>query len=107
MRARLGNPDPLWAPWAGWAEAFLHGEFSGFVAPLWSVYDSDAYTLMSEFFEQLLKYGRAPSQILQEIRKGSGAGSATFLSFLYHGDVMASMTGQGSNGQPSITSYTQ
>lgn len=77
----------------GFAEALIEGKFGGFVAPLWSVYDMDATTVVLEFLQNVLLVATAQRQpfaaALQKIRNEYGEQSPTFLSYTYYGDVMA------------------
>jgi len=77
----------------GFAEALIEDRFGGFVAPLWSVYDVDATTVVLEFLENVLLTDKAQRQTfagaLQKIRNEYGEQSPTFLSYTYYGDVMA------------------
>lgn len=87
----VGKSEPMMETVGGWADAFLLRRFSGFIAPLWSVYDDDA----GEFSTQLLKRiwqdrpRKAISEALRDIRNEFGQRSATFFSYVYYGDVMA------------------
>jgi CHAT domain-containing protein len=76
----------------GWAEAFLRGGFSGFVGPLWSVYDEDALQFTRELFERVRNEKISVGQALQLIRITHRHESPTFLAYLYYGDVMASVS---------------
>lgn len=73
----------------GWAEAFLHEQFSGFLAPLWPAYDEDASIVMREFFEGAVKEKRSIGEVVRGIREQHADESPTFLSYMLFGDVMA------------------
>jgi CHAT domain-containing protein len=72
----------------GWAEAFLHERFGGFLAPLWPAYDEDARTVMQEFFTGAVRARRPLGEVIREIREKHADESPTFLSYMYFGDVM-------------------
>jgi hypothetical protein len=77
----------------GFAEALIEDEFGGFVAPLWSVYDSEAAVVIEEFLDHVLlapaDRRQTLASALQRIRNEFGEQSPTFLSYTYYGDVMA------------------
>ena len=77
----------------GFAEALIEDKFGGFIAPLWSVVDVDASSVILEFLDNVLLADEAQRQTfahaLQKIRYESGEESPTFLSYTYYGDVMA------------------
>jgi len=73
----------------GWAEAFLNARFGGFLAPLWPVYDDDAGDVVAEFFEHGVKNKQPIGEVVRGIRARHKDASATFLSYIYYGDVMA------------------
>ncbi len=72
----------------GWAEAFLHERFGGFVAPLWPAYDVDAEVVMREFFDGAVAGRRPLGEVMRDIRERHADESPTFLSYMYYGDVM-------------------
>jgi hypothetical protein len=76
----------------GFAEALMQDEFGGLVAPLWSVYDTDASAVMLQFLDSVMtgpQERQTFGSALQEIRRDFGEQSPTFLSYVYYGDVMA------------------
>jgi hypothetical protein len=73
----------------GWAEAFLNARFGGFLAPLWPVFDDDASDVVAEFFEHGVKNKQPIGEVVRGIRARHKDASATFLSYIYYGDVMA------------------
>ena len=73
----------------GWADALLSREFGGFIAPLWSVEDEDASTVVAELLRGILTRREPISEVLRNIREKYGDTSPTFLSYLYYGDVTA------------------
>jgi hypothetical protein len=73
----------------GWAEAFTYRNFSGFVAPLWAVFDEHAKVAMESFFDAVLVHGKSVGEALRDVRATYGAYSPTFLSYVYYGDVNA------------------
>jgi hypothetical protein len=73
----------------GWAEAFAYREFSGFVAPLWAVFDDHAWVAMERFFVAVLEDGRPVGEALRDMRAAHGPYSPTALSYVYYGDVNA------------------
>ena len=73
----------------GWADAFLNRRFSGFLAPLWTVYDNNAFTVITALLDQVVNQGATVGAALQSVRAAHGAESPTFYSYLYYGDVMA------------------
>ena len=75
--------------YCGWAEAFLNARFGGFLAPLWPVFDDDASNVVAEFFEHGVKNKQPIGEVVRGIRARHKDASATFLSYIYYGDVMA------------------
>jgi hypothetical protein len=73
----------------GWAEAFAYRNFSGFIAPLWAVFDDHAKLAMESFFEAVLVHGAPVGEALRDVRATYGQYSPTFLSYVYYGDVNA------------------
>jgi hypothetical protein len=73
----------------GWAEAFAYRNFSGFIAPLWAVFDDHAKLAMESFFEAILERGKPVGEALRDVRAAYGQYSPTFLSYVYYGDVHA------------------
>jgi hypothetical protein len=73
----------------GWAEAFAYRNFSGFIAPLWAVFDDHAKLAMESFFEAVLVHGKPVGEALRDMRATYGQYSPTFLSYVYYGDVNA------------------
>jgi CHAT domain len=75
----------------GWAEAFIERRFGGFIAPLWSVDDDDASIVAAELFDGLLRQHLPVGEVLRQLREKHGAVSPTFYSYLYYGDVTATI----------------
>jgi len=73
----------------GWADVFLKRRFSGFVAPLWPVYDDDAAAVIGEFFAEVVRQHAPVGKVLQGIRARHADRSPTFFAYLYYGDVNA------------------
>lgn len=73
----------------GWADAFAYRNFSGFIAPLWAVFDDHAKLAMQTFFEAILVNGKPVGEALRDVRASYGEYSPTFLSYVYYGDVNA------------------
>jgi hypothetical protein len=73
----------------GWAEAFAYRDFSGFLAPLWAVFDGHAKIAMEAFLDAVLDKKQPVGRALRDVRRENGAQSATFLSYVYYGDVNA------------------
>ena len=73
----------------GWAEAFAFCNFSGFIAPLWAVFDDHAKLAMETFFEAILVRGKPVGEALRDVRATYGEFSPTFMSYVYYGDVNA------------------
>lgn len=73
----------------GWAEAFAYCNFSGFIAPLWAVFDDHAKLAMESFFEAIFLHGKPVGEALRDVRATYGKYSPTFLSYVYYGDVNA------------------
>lgn len=73
----------------GWAEAFAHRDFGGFLAPLWAIFDGPARLAMEHFLDAVFTQGKRIGEALRDVRKEYGASSATFLSYIYYGDVNA------------------
>ena len=86
----VGNVGHLLNHVAGWADSFLYGDFGGVVAPIWTVYDTDAAETMLDLVGQIRK-ARPVSEALRRIRRKSGQQSQTFLAYIYYGDVTARM----------------
>jgi hypothetical protein len=78
----------------GFAEALMHREFGGLVAPLWAVYDDQASRVTSEFVTMVMNDGTDFATALRAVRRAHGAESPTFLSYVYYGDVMARFEGR-------------
>jgi hypothetical protein len=84
---------------AGWAEAFMYLQFSGFIAPLWPVFDQDAATVTRDLVDRVwgrpsdgdaaTGEGEPIAEVLRDIRQKYGRSSPTFLSYLFYGDVTA------------------
>jgi hypothetical protein len=73
----------------GWAEALAYCDFSGFIAPLWAVFDEHARLAMESFFEAIFLQGKPVGEALRDVRAAYGPHSPTFLSYVYYGDVNA------------------
>jgi hypothetical protein len=73
----------------GWAEAFAHRDFGGFLAPLWAIFDGPARLAMERFLDAVLTQDKRIGEALRDVRKAYGGSSATFLSYIYYGDVNA------------------
>jgi hypothetical protein len=73
----------------GWAEAFAYCNFSGFVAPLWAVFDGHAKLAMTDLFDAILMQGKSVGEALRDVRAEWGKYSPTVLSYVYYGDVNA------------------
>jgi hypothetical protein len=73
----------------GWAEAFAYRDFSGFLAPLWGVFDGHARLAMEHFLAAVFEDKRRVGEALRDVRNDHGQASATFLSYVYYGDVNA------------------
>lgn len=73
----------------GWAEAFAYRDFSGFLAPLWAVFDGHARQAMEAFLDAVLVQKQRIGPALRDVRRDHGRASATFLSYVYYGDVNA------------------
>jgi hypothetical protein len=73
----------------GWAEAFAHRDFGGFLAPLWAIFDGPARLAMERFLDAVLMQDKRIGEALRDVRKDYGGTSATFLSYIYYGDVNA------------------
>lgn len=89
-----GAPSLNLGVMGGFAEALIEDRFGGFIAPLWSVVDVDASSVIFDFLENVLLaeegHPRTFADALQKIRYASEEESPTFLSYTYYGDVMAS-----------------
>jgi pimeloyl-ACP methyl ester carboxylesterase len=72
---------------SGWADAFLKQRFRGFIAPLWAVSDDGAYQFTGEFYDLVFTSHLSVSDALRAMRKRRR--SATWMSYVYYGDVMA------------------
>jgi CHAT domain-containing protein len=85
----LGATGDVLGEVGGWAEAFAYRNFSGFIAPLWAVFDDHAKLAMQTFFEAILVNGKPVGEALRDVRAAYGPHSPTFLSYVYYGDVNA------------------
>jgi hypothetical protein len=75
----------------GWAAAFLSRQFGGFIAPLWSVEDDDAAIVADELLKGIITEQQPIGEVLRALRAKHGSTSPTFYSYLYYGDVTASL----------------
>jgi len=73
----------------GWAEAFAYRDFGGFLAPLWAVFDGHARLATERFLAAVFEDRRRIGEALRDVRRQYGDVSATFLSYIYYGDVNA------------------
>jgi hypothetical protein len=73
----------------GWAEALINKEFSGFIAPMWAIYDQNAATVSTKFLNSIRNDKRTVAEALRQIREEYGTYSPTYLSYIFYGDVMA------------------
>jgi hypothetical protein len=76
----------------GWAEAFSRRKFGGLVAPLWAVIDEDAATVIAELVDMLWHRCMPVGKALTSIRAKYGEDSPTFFSYVFYGDVTATVT---------------
>jgi len=89
----VGSTGNVLGEVGGWADAFLGCRFGGFIAPLWSVEDEDAGVVAQELLDGVYRDRRPVAEVLREIRETHGRISPTFYSYLYYGDVGASLAG--------------
>jgi hypothetical protein len=76
----------------GWAEALINKNFSGFIAPMWAIYDQNAKTVTTEFLDSITNQTKTVAEALRQIREEYGDRSPTYLSYIYYGDVMARLS---------------
>jgi hypothetical protein len=78
----------------GWAEALINKNFSGFVAPMWAVYDQSAAAVTTQFLNSITNDKQPVAEALRQIREQHGSISPTYLSYIFYGDVMAKLSGK-------------
>ena len=87
----VGASGTLFGEVGGWASAFLSRQFGGFIAPLWSVEDEDAAVVADELLTGIVTQRQPIGEVLRAMRAKHGRTSPTFYSYLYYGDVTASL----------------
>ena len=90
---QLGTGQEVLGDYSGMAEAFLYAGACGVVAPLWSVNDDVAKTLVLAFYDRTLS-GKQPADVLRDLRCGVRSGT---------GPVVASALAYQFFGHPSMT----
>ena len=101
----VGATGPVLGAAGGRAEAFIRRQFGAFVAPLWSVIDSDAVTVLSELIDAIWNQHLPVGTALWQIRARYGATSPTFFAYLLYGDVNARVVPTPAT-KPTTTSAT-
>jgi CHAT domain-containing protein len=86
---RVGRTGVVLRGMGGWASAFASRGFRGFIGPLWSVDDEDAFGITRAFHELAVKQRVPIAESLRRIRSQHGAQSDTWLAYVFHGDVTA------------------
>jgi hypothetical protein len=86
---QVGSQGEVMDSVGGWAEAFSERHFSGVIAPLWSVYDTDAGEFTLELIKRIWGDKLPVGEAMRAIREKYGPRSATFYAYVYYGDVMA------------------
>jgi CHAT domain-containing protein len=76
----------------GLAEALINKEFTGFIAPMWAVYDQNAATVSTKFLYSIRNERQTVAEALRQIREEFGTYSPTYLSYIFYGDVMARLS---------------
>jgi hypothetical protein len=87
----VGATGTIFGEVGGWAAAFLGRQFGGFIAPLWSVEDEDAGVVAEELLTGIVSQHHPIGEVLRALRAKHGKTSPTFYSYLYYGDVTASL----------------
>ncbi|MCI0637629.1 MAG: CHAT domain-containing protein [Gemmataceae bacterium] len=87
-----GALGPVWDGMGGWADAFLRREFSGFLAPIWPVFENDTPKVIKQFLLLAFRGVVSLGEALRQARLQDGQTSPSTLAFLYYGDVLARAT---------------
>jgi Leucine-rich repeat (LRR) protein len=76
---QLGTGQEVLGDYSGMAEAFLYAGACGVVAPLWSVNDDVAKTMVLAFYSRVLG-GERLADVLRDLRCGAGSGAGPFVA---------------------------
>jgi hypothetical protein len=87
---QIGGGGEILGTVGSWAEAFVFRKFRGFVAPLWAVQDKAAESVVVTLLNATLNDSQQTvAEALRNIKRDNGKSCATYLAYLYYGDVMA------------------
>jgi hypothetical protein len=85
----VGAATELLGGMGGWAEAFVSERFAGFIAPLWPVQDGHARHVVEQLVADVREKHLTVGEALRALREREAQKSATYLSYVFVGDVMA------------------